>query len=318
MSDPRKKAAAAKQNDAPAAREWSESFSEESSPVGAGLAQDRATIKRLKGKELKRPSGTRIITVSNQKGGVGKTTTAVNLAAALAGGGLNVMVIDADPQGNASTALGVEHSQGTPSVYELITKKKRFEEVVQKAPEFETLYVIPSNIDLSSVEIELVPTENREQQLKDVLLTGLDRLETAGGKLDYVFIDCPPSLGLLTINALVAAREILIPIQTEYYALEGLTQLIRSIEGVKERLNPDLEISTILLTMFDRRTNLSQEVAAEVREYFPEQTLKTEIPRNVRISEAPSFQQTVMTYDPRSAGAVAYLQAAYELADRAE
>ncbi|MGO1172681.1 MAG: ParA family protein [Actinomycetaceae bacterium] len=259
----------------------------------------------------------RTITVANQKGGVGKTTTSVNLAAALAEGGLRVLVIDNDPQGNASTALGAEHVAGTPSLYDVLMGELTFGDVVVPAQLLPGVDVIPSTIDLSGAEIELVSEENRENRLVDALADFVQQLRAAGEPdYDYVLIDCPPSLGLLTINAFVAAREVLIPIQCEYYALEGLTQLVRSIGLITEHLNPDLEVSTILLTMFDKRTNLSREVADEVRTHFPDQVLDTAIPRSVRISEAPSFGQTIITYDPTSSGALTYREAALEMAVR--
>ncbi|UVJ56719.1 AAA family ATPase [Trueperella pyogenes] len=247
--------------------------------------------------------------VANQKGGVGKTTTAVNIAAGLALGGLNVVVIDSDPQGNASTALGIIHNVGVPSLYDVVIEDLSLNEVMQACPDIENLSVVPSTIDLSSIEVSLVGTEGREYRLRSAI-------EKANLEADYIIIDCPPSLGLLTLNSLVAANEVLIPIQTEYYALEGLTQLVNTINMVKESANAELRISTILLTMFDKRTNLAQDVAADVREHFPEQTLEVEIPRNIKISEAPSYEQTVLTYDPKSAGGVAYLAAAHEIANR--
>ncbi|TBW21120.1 ParA family protein [Arcanobacterium bovis] len=297
------------------ARSFTASFSEDS-PLGAQLAHDHEVLREVKASRFKKPEVTRIITVANQKGGVGKTTSAVNMAAALADGGLTVLVIDFDPQGNASTALGVEHKSGIPSIYDVITGEKSLTEIVAKCPDLEGLYIAPATVDLSSAEIELVMADDREYRLKRAVEEYINvSRETLN--VDYVIIDCPPSLGLLTLNALVAAQEIMIPIQAEYYALEGLTQLMKTINNVKNSLNPKLSISTILLTMFDKRTNLSQDVAQEVRNYFPNETLSVEIPRNIRISEAPSFQQTVITYDPRSTGAVAYLAAAKELASRA-
>ncbi|WP_124054729.1 ParA family protein [Arcanobacterium ihumii] len=290
-------------------------FSEES-PLGAELAHDREVLREVKATAFKKPSNTRVITVANQKGGVGKTTSAVNMAAALAEGGLSVIVIDFDPQGNASTALGIEHHTGTPSIYDVITKQRALDSVLQQCPDIKNLRVAPATVDLSSAEIELVMADGREYRLHDAVQEFLD-VSRETSPVDYIVIDCPPSLGLLTLNALVAAKEIMIPIQTEYYALEGLTQLMKTINNVQQSLNADLIISTILLTMFDRRTNLSQDVANEVRQYFPNETLNVEIPRNIRISEAPSFQQTVISYDPRSTGAVAYLAAAKELAQRA-
>ncbi|MCS4277120.1 chromosome partitioning protein [Mycetocola sp. BIGb0189] len=258
------------------------------------------------------PRETRVLAVSNQKGGVGKTTTTVNLAAALAKAGARVLVIDLDPQGNASTALGVEHTAETPSIYDVLIDGFALSDVVMPSPEFpENLFCAPSTIHLAGAEIELVTQDRREHLLR----TAVDSLlEEAAGQYHYVFIDCPPSLGLLTINAFVAAREVLIPIQCEYYALEGLSQLLSSIQLIGEHLNPGLRLSTILLTMFDGRTNLSNQVAEDVRTHFPDQVLHTVIPRTVRISEAPSFGQTVISYDPSSLGAVSYLEAAAEIA----
>jgi chromosome partitioning protein len=203
--------------------------------------------------------------VSNQKGGVGKTTTTVNLAAALARSGARVLVIDLDPQGNASTALGVDHRADTPSVYDVIVNDGNMDDVVQQSPEFDTLFCIPATIHLAGAEIELVSLVAREQRLRTALEAHLERTEAAGERYDYVFIDCPPSLGLLTINAFVAAGEVLIPIQCEYYALEGLSQLLRNIQLIEKHLNPRLAVSSILLTMYDGRTNLAQQVVADVR-----------------------------------------------------
>jgi chromosome partitioning protein len=249
--------------------------------------------------------------VANQKGGVGKTTTAVNLAAALALGGLSVLLVDLDPQGNASTALGVDHSQGVPGTYEVLIGGHLIAEHAVDSPEAPGLRVLPATIDLAGAEIELVSTVARETKLARALRTFL-----SDQHVDYVFLDCPPSLGLLTLNALVAANEILIPIQCEYYALEGVSQLMRTIELVKGELNNRLQLSTVLLTMFDGRTRLAAQVADEVRHHFAAQTLPTVIPRSVRISEAPSYGQTVLTYHPDSAGAVSYLKAAQEIAQR--
>ena len=260
---------------------------------------------------LPAPTQTRVFVVANQKGGVGKTTTSVNLAAALALGGLSVLVIDLDPQGNASTALGVEHSPGTPGTYEVLIGGAAMADHVVASTEAPGLQVLPASIDLAGAEIELVSVVARENRLLRAL-----RAYLAEHRTDYVFFDCPPSLGLLTLNALVAATEILIPIQCEYYALEGVSQLMRTINLVKGELNPRLEVSTVLLTMFDARTRLAAQVAQEVRVHFAEETLPTVIPRSVRISEAPSYGQTVLTYHPDSAGAVSYLKAAQELARR--
>ncbi|MFC2624915.1 ParA family protein [Propionibacterium acidifaciens] len=255
---------------------------------------------------------TRRIVVANQKGGVGKTTTAVNLAVALAQGGLRVLVVDIDPQGNASTALGIPHGEGTASMYEVLLDDMRLEDAVVRSPEAEGLLVLPATIDLAGAELELVSKVAREQKLLKAL-----REYLVDHDIDYVFFDCPPSLGLLTVNALVAATDILIPIQCEYYALEGVTQLMRTIQLVGGELNPDLRLWAVLLTMFDGRTKLSAQVADEVRGHFGEETLETVIPRSVRVSEAPSYGQSVITYDDHSVGACAYRTVAAELAARA-
>lgn len=269
--------------------------------------------KRLQNTPSPLPEQTRIITVSNQKGGVGKTTTTVNLASALARRGANVLVIDLDPQGNASTALGVPHRPEITSVYEVLIGEATIEEAMQVSSDHENLTCVPSTIHLAGAEIELVSMVAREQRLRTALTAFLEASETA---YHYVFIDCPPSLGLLTVNAFVAGGEVLIPIQCEYYALEGLSQLLGNIELIQKHLNPGLRVSTILLTMYDARTNLAQEVASEVREHFPAEVLEAVIPRSVRISEAPSYGQTVHEYDSASIGALAYLEAAAEMAER--
>jgi chromosome partitioning protein len=286
-------------------------------PLMAQLKQDARRRIELRGRRFPRPPATRVITVANQKGGVGKTTTTVNLAAALAQSGLNVLVLDNDPQGNASTALGIEHRAGTPSIYEVLVDGAPIAEAVQESPDVPNLWCLPATIDLSGAEIELVSMVARETRLRNALDTYLE-WRTANGqeRIDYVFVDCPPSLGLLTVNAFVVAREVLIPIQCEYYALEGLSQLLKTIQLIQAHLNPRLHVSTILLTMYDARTNLAQQVATEVRTHFPERTLRTTVPRSVRISEAPSYGQTVMTYDAGSSGALAYLEAAREVAER--
>jgi chromosome partitioning protein len=280
-------------------------------PLAQTLAQDARRRIALTGRRLPSPPSTRVLTVANQKGGVGKTTTTVNVAAALAQSGLKVLVIDLDPQGNASTALGVDHHAEVPSVYDVLVDGKAFAEVIVPCPTVEGLFCAPATIDLAGAEIELVSMVAREMRLMRALN---DHLATAD--LDYVLIDCPPSLGLLTINAFVAASEVFIPIQCEYYALEGLSQLLKNIELIRGHLNPDLHVSTILLTMYDGRTRLSSQVADEVRSHFPDQVLRTSVPRSVRVSEAPSFGETVMTYDPTSSGALSYLEAAGELAVR--
>lgn len=256
-----------------------------------------------------RPEGRcRVVTVANQKGGVGKTTTAVNLAAALANHGARVLVIDLDPQGNASTALGVEHSGQIPSTYSALVEDMPLAEIAVQVEEQPNLWCVPATIDLAGAEIELVSLVAREARLKRAL-EAFDR--TA---VDYVLVDCPPSLGLLTVNALVAADEVMIPIQCEYYALEGLGQLLRNVDLVTTHLNPALRVSTIVLTMFDARTRLAAQVADEVRSHFGDTVLRTVIPRSVRVSEAPSYGQSVMAYDPGSSGALAYTEAAREIA----
>lgn len=288
-----------------------------STPLARDLAALTSRRKALGDVEVPRPADTRIFTISNQKGGVGKTTTTVNIAAAFARHGLKVLVIDLDPQGNASTALGVDHTSEVPSVYDVLIDDFPLEDVIQKSPEADTLYCVPSTIHLAGAEIELVSQVAREHRLRTALDEFVDRARKSKEPWDYIFIDCPPSLGLLTINGFVAATEVMIPIQCEYYALEGLSQLLGSIRLIQKHLNPTLELSTILLTMFDGRTNLANQVADDVREHFPSQVLKAVIPRAVRISEAPSFGQTVITYDPSGIGAVSYLEAAAEIAQRA-
>jgi chromosome partitioning protein len=270
-----------------------------------------ATATRSTTTALPAPANTRIIVIANQKGGVGKTTTCVNVAAALALGGLTVLVIDLDPQGNATTALGVDHPPGTPGTYEVMMSGATLADHVVDSPEAPNLKVLPATIDLAGAELELVSVVARESRLKRALRAYLE-----DHNADYVFLDCPPSLGLLTVNALVAAIEILVPIQCEYYALEGVTQLMRTIDLVKGELNNELRLSTVMLTMFDGRTKLAAQVAEEVRQHFPAETLPTVIPRSVRISEAPSYGQTVLTYQPSSAGAISYLEAAQEIARR--
>jgi chromosome partitioning protein len=266
---------------------------------------------------LPRPDHTRVFVVANQKGGVGKTTSTVNVAAALAQLGQRILVIDLDPQGNASTALGVEHRRGVASTYDALVEGAPLDEVISACPDVDNLDVVPATIDLAGAEIELVSVVARESRLQKAIaghpLVG-DAASAGEERYDYVFVDCPPSLGLLTLNALCAGAEMLIPIQAEYYALEGLGQLLETVEMVKAHLNPRLAVSTILVTMYDARTRLAAGVAEEVREHFGDLVVKTTIPRSVRVSEAPSYAQTVMTYDPGSPGALRYLEAARELA----
>jgi chromosome partitioning protein len=268
---------------------------------------------------MPRPPRRRTMCVANQKGGVGKTTTAVNIAVALALHGNRVLVIDLDPQGNASTALGVEHRRGIPSTYDAVVDSTPLAEVTVPCPDVAGLMVVPATIDLAGAEIELVSVVARENRLAKAIkghpLVG-SAAEVGDERFDYVFIDCPPSLGLLTLNALVAGEEMMIPIQAEYYALEGLGQLLETVEMVRQHLNPRLQVSTIMVTMYDGRTRLASGVAEEVREHFGDQVLKTTVPRSVRVSEAPSYGQTVMTYDPGSTGALCYLEAAREIATK--
>lgn len=287
--------------------------SNDDTPLARQIADLSARRRVLEEINVEISGPTRVITISNQKGGVGKTTTAVNLAAALVGVGARVLVIDLDPQGNASTALGVPHTADTPSIYDVLIDERPLGEIVQISPESDNLLCAPSTIHLAGAEIELVSQDAREHRLRTALET---YLSTADTPPHFVIIDCPPSLGLLTINAFAAANEVLIPIQCEYYALEGLSQLLGSVSLMQKHLNPLLHVSTILLTMFDGRTRLAQQVAEEVRQHFPREVLATVIPRSVRVSEAPSFGQTVIAYDGQSAGAVAYREAAVELVRR--
>ncbi|GAA1977180.1 ParA family protein [Microbacterium pumilum] len=289
------------------------SFSFDDTPLARELADLSARRRALEKAEVQLSGRTRVLTVSNQKGGVGKTTTAVNLAASLASVGARVLVIDLDPQGNASTALGIPHTAEIPSVYDVLIDEFPLADIVQTSPESPNLLCAPSTIHLAGAEIELVSQVAREHRLR----TALDEyLANVDERIDYVLIDCPPSLGLLTINAFTAASELLIPIQCEYYALEGLSQLLGTVRMIQKHLNPKLRLSTILLTMYDGRTRLAQQVAEEVRTHFPNEVLKTVVPRSVRVSEAPSFGQTVIAYDGHSAGAVAYREAAVEIIRR--
>ena len=264
---------------------------------------------------MPQPISTRIFTVANQKGGVGKTTTAVNIGAALAMGGLRTLIVDLDPQGNASTAFGVQRDE-VAGIYEVIIKDLPVRDVALKVPGYPYLEIIPATQSLANAEVELVPMVAREIRLKKALATYLTESAARGDRFDYVIIDCPPSLGLLTINALVAADELMIPIQCEYYSLEGLSLLLHTVSLIQEHLNPNLKLSTLVLTMFDGRTRLANDVAEEIRKHYPKELIDIPIPRAVRVSEAPSYGQTVMTYDPGSNGADAYARVAREIAHR--
>lgn len=317
MSDPISKARGATMRVTEEESPW-DRLRGEGSPLANSLAEDMKRLDAIGGSKFRSPASTRIIAIANQKGGVGKTTTAVNMAAALAQGGLNVLVVDDDPQGNASTALGASRDEDVATLYDVLVGKATMREAMQSTEKLKNLFVVPSSINLSLVDVELADQDDRMTRLRDTLRQGLNEIAAQGFSFDYVFIDCPPSMSLLPINALIAAKEVLIPVQTEYYALEGLTQLLHTIEGASASHNPELRVSTILLTMSSKNTNLSAEVAENVREFFPDQTLETEIPRSVRIAESPSYGETVITFAPRSSGAIAYLAAAHELASRAE
>lgn len=280
----------------------------------AQAARQAAKMQNSHNLKLPKPEKPRKITIANQKGGVGKTTSTVNLAWALGLHGLKVLVIDLDPQGNASTALDAEHRMGTPSSYELLIGEMTAGEVMQQNPVNENVYTIPATIDLAGSEIELVSMVRREYRLVDAIND--DFLAEQG--FDYVFIDCPPSLGLLTINAMTAVDEVLIPIQCEYYALEGVGQLLNNISMIRENLNKNLHISAVLLTMYDGRTKLSEQVSDEVRNHFGSVVLDNHIPRSVKVSEAPGYGQTVLQYDGGSRGALAYFDAAVEFAKRGD
>jgi chromosome partitioning protein len=247
----------------------------------------------------------RVIAIANQKGGVGKTTTTVNLGACLAELGYRTLVIDLDPQGNASTGLGIENRGLETSMYHVIMHEVPLEDCIEPSA-VKNLFVAPASLDLAGAEIELVPAFSRENRLRRAIQAVLD-------DYDYVLIDCPPSLGLLTVNGLNGANEVLVPIQCEYYALEGLGQLLRNVDLVKRNLNPTLEVSTIVCVMYDARTKLADQVVREVREHFGEKVCRTVVPRTVRLSEAPSFGQPIITFDPSSRGAVAYRELAKEV-----
>ncbi|HEX2274244.1 MAG TPA: AAA family ATPase [Acidimicrobiales bacterium] len=247
----------------------------------------------------------RTVAIANQKGGVGKTTTAVNLGAGLADLGYRVLVVDLDPQGNATTGLGINARNLASSVYDVLLADAALEDCIEPTA-VRNLFVVPATIDLAGAEIELVPTFSRELRLRRAV-------ERLNGDFDFIFVDCPPSLGLLTVNGLAAADEVLVPIQCEYYALEGLGQLMRNIQLVQSNLNPRLELSTIVLTMYDARTKLADQVASEVRGHFGAKVCRTIVPRTVRLSEAPSFGQPIIVFDPSSRGAIAYRELAREV-----
>ncbi len=261
--------------------------------------------------DLSRPEGPRIIALANQKGGVGKTTTAINLAAALVETGCRVLLVDLDPQGNASTGLGIEPAARDVTSYDLLIDDAPLEDAVQ-ATSIENLLIIPATIDLSSADIEMIANEKRSFLLHDALRqTAMDSFG-----FDYILIDCPPSLSLLTVNAMVAAHSVLVPLQSEFFALEGLSQLMLTIREVRQTANPGLRIEGVVLTMFDRRNNLSQQVEADARANLGDLVFETIIPRNVRVSEAPSFSQPVLAYDTASQGARAYRALAAELVEK--
>ncbi len=247
----------------------------------------------------------KIIAIINQKGGVGKTTTAINLSACLALRGKKVLIIDSDPQGNTSSGLGVDGKSSELTTYDCLVNQTSMEEVMVQT-NYKNLFLSPGNINLAGAELELVDADNREQRLKE-------SLERVKDQFDFIFIDCPPSLGLITLNAFAAADSVLIPIQCEYYALEGLAQLTRTIKMVKQGLNPELKIEGILLTMYDSRTNLSVQVAQEVQKYFGATVYQTMIPRNVRLSEAPSYGMPIIAFDKNSKGAQCYKKLASEV-----
>lgn len=249
-----------------------------------------------------------VVAFANQKGGVGKSTTAINLAAAIAAMGERVLVIDCDPQSNATSGLGIDRRTVVKSVYDVILGEAGLDEVILPTA-MDRLFVAPSSIDLAAVEIELVARFSRERQMA----IAIEKLERA---FDFVFIDCPPSLGLITVNALTAADEVIIPIQAEYYALEGLSQLLKSINAIQTNLNPRLEIEGAVITMFDRRTTLASDVSQQVREHFGDQAYRTVIPRTVRLAEAPSFGEPIESFDPMSRGAIAYRSLAEEFRRR--
>ncbi len=255
-----------------------------------------------------RPDGPKIIAVANQKGGVGKTTTTINLSAALAEAGFRVLVVDLDPQGNASTGLGIEQADREYTTYELLLEDIDLKDVIQ-ASRVEDLSVIPATVDLSSADLELISNEKRSFLLHDALR----QTQMYEYEFDFILIDCPPSLNLLTVNAMIASHSVLVPLQSEFFALEGLSQLMLTIREVRQSGNRDLRIEGVVLTMYDKRNNLSQQVEQDARENLGDLVFETVIPRNVRLSEAPSFAMPVLSYDSTSKGAVAYRALAQEL-----
>jgi|TARA_Y100001968_G_C19393558_1_gene736946 chromosome partitioning protein len=258
--------------------------------------------------DLSRPAGPKIVAIANQKGGVGKTTTTINLAAALAEAGKRILVVDLDPQGNASTGLGIEVEDREFTTYDLLLDDSLPQDVIQRT-ETDGLLIVPATVDLSSADIELFSNEKRSFLLHDALRQpAMDQFE-----FDYILIDCPPSLNLLTVNAMIAAHSVLVPLQSEFFALEGLSQLMLTIREVRQSGNKELRIEGVLLTMYDRRNNLSQQVESDARSNLGDLVFQTVIPRNVRVSEAPSFAMPVLSYDPTSKGAQAYRDLAAEL-----